>query len=373
MLEKQLSSAGRRVTTDSITMSFGEIANYYRDGDLNITPEFQRAFRWTIDKRSNLIESLLLSIPLPSVFVFEDKDKKWELVDGLQRLSTVFEFMGILKDPESGDAKRPSVLTGTTYLPALAGAVWSLTKFVDEDRTDHMHELDASLQRKIRTSRVQVEILRHPSDTDTKYDLFQRLNRGGETANAQEVRNCLCVMANSEAFIELKRFASEQFLLALLRLTESAIEQQRHLEWLMRILVHTEFDYDSRYDVENFIDNGMKKMLEAREPLSLLPAIRTTFELLAAAHGDSALLPNLGAGGRGNRVSLRQIESIAVGIARNITAIEAQEEPQNFVASRVREFWDQAEVERMSAAGLSPTQRIPRTVPFGADWFNPNR
>ena len=373
MLEEQLALASRKVVTDSITMSFGEIANYYRDGDLDINPEFQRAFRWTIDKRSNLIESLLLSIPLPSVFVFEDKDKKLELVDGLQRLSTVFEFMGILKDAEAGNLRKASVLVKTKYLPELSGAVWSLSNFSVEDRSADMHGLDTSFQRKIRTSRVQVEILRHPSDADTKYDLFQRLNRGGETANAQEVRNCLCVMANEDAFIEIKRFAAERFFLTLLRLTENAIQQQRHLEWLMRILVHTKFDYDNSYDVENFIDNGMKQILEQPDPLSLLPDIRETFGLLAEAHGDSALLPNLGAGGRGNRVSLRQIESIAVGIARNIAAIRVHAQPQEFVASRVREFWNQEEVERMSAAGLSPTQRIPRTVPFGTNWFNPDR
>ena len=125
MLEAQVSDAGRKVVTDSITMSFGEIATYYSAGDLNINPEFQRAFRWTINKRSNLIESLVLSIPLPSVFVFEDQDNKWELVDGLQRLSTVFEFMGILKDAETGAIRKPSVLATTKYLPALSGAVWS--------------------------------------------------------------------------------------------------------------------------------------------------------------------------------------------------------------------------------------------------------
>lgn len=373
MLEEQVTSAGRKVSTDSITMSFGEIANYYREGDLNISPEFQRAFRWTIDKRSNLIESLLLSIPLPSIFVFENNDKKWELVDGLQRLSTVFEFMGILRDAETGAQREPSTLVHTKYLPALSGAVWSLARFAPHRRKAEMHELDASLQRQIRTSRIQVEILRHPSDIDTKYDLFQRLNRGGETANAQEVRNCLCVMANAEAFSSLKVFAAEPFFLDLLRLTENAIEQQRHLEWLMRIMVHSRFDYDHRYDVETFIDNGMKDLLEGENPLSLLPDIRATFQLLAAAHGDVALLPNLGAGGTGNRVSLRQIESIAVGITRNIGAIQAHEESQEFIVSRVRDFWQQREVERMSAAGLSPTQRIPRTVPFGVNWFNPNR
>ncbi|MEM6388115.1 MAG: DUF262 domain-containing protein [Pseudomonadota bacterium] len=367
MLESQVMTAGRKVSTDSITMSFGEVANYYKEGDLNINPEFQRAFRWSVQKKSNLIESLLLSIPLPSIFVFEDKGGKWELVDGLQRLSTVFEFMGILREPESDELRAPSRLVSTKYLNGLEGAVWNGAEQEDNN------QLPVSLQRKIRTSRLQVEILRYPSDTDTKYDLFQRLNRGGETANAQEVRNCLCVMANSEGFSEVKAAANDSKFLELVRLTDTAVEQQRHLEWLMRIMVHSKIDYDGRLDVENFIDNGMRDILEKEQQNSILNDVKRTFELLAVASGDVALLPSLGAGGSGNRVSLRQIEAIAVGISRNVSQINELQDPASFISRRLIDFWKQPEVEKMSAAGLSPTQRIPRTVPFGATWFDPSK
>src|SRR5262249_30131097 len=99
-------------------MSIGELANMYRDGDLDIHPAFQRFFRWDANQKSRWIESLLLGIPTPSVFVAQRKDGVWDVVDGLQRLSTIFEFMGILRD-DKGQLKPPLVLEGTRYLPSL--------------------------------------------------------------------------------------------------------------------------------------------------------------------------------------------------------------------------------------------------------------
>ena len=69
-------------------MSFGEIMNLYEDGELVISPDFQRLYRWESYQKSKFIESILLGIPLPPIFVFQDDDNTWELVDGLQRLST---------------------------------------------------------------------------------------------------------------------------------------------------------------------------------------------------------------------------------------------------------------------------------------------
>src|SRR6516162_2660210 len=101
MLDKEIEDAQRLVKTDAYTLSVGEIVNMYKDGELIINPDFQRLFRWEIGQKSKLIESILLGIPLPSIFVFEKEDAKWELIDGLQRVSTLLEFVGVLHDPAS--------------------------------------------------------------------------------------------------------------------------------------------------------------------------------------------------------------------------------------------------------------------------------
>src|ERR1700674_2198725 len=117
MLEKEIDDAKRLVRTDAYQMSVGELVNMYRDGELIINPDFQRLFRWELGQNSKLIESLLLGIPLPSIFVFERADATWELIDGLQRISTLLEFMGQLKDPSTGHLKPPTALVATKYLP----------------------------------------------------------------------------------------------------------------------------------------------------------------------------------------------------------------------------------------------------------------
>ncbi len=72
------------------------------------------------------------------------------------------------------------------------------------------------------------------------------------------------------------------------------------------------------------------------------------------------------------RFSLRALEGIAVGIARNGDAISSLDDPDSFVREKVELFWQQEQVVEMSATGLRGTVRIQRSVPFGEEWFNPN-
>src|SRR5687768_4439370 len=102
MLRDEIEVAKRAVTTDTVSISIGEVASMYTSSELNILPEFQRLFRWTIERKSNFIESILIGIPIPPVFVYENENGTWELIDGLQRISTLLEFMGVLKDPGTG-------------------------------------------------------------------------------------------------------------------------------------------------------------------------------------------------------------------------------------------------------------------------------
>ena len=96
-LQQILDDAKKAVKTDSYPMSIGELAGMYERGEIVLRPEYQRYFRWTEAQKSKLIESILIGLPLPSVFVSQDDEGNWEVVDGMQRLSTIFDFMGILK------------------------------------------------------------------------------------------------------------------------------------------------------------------------------------------------------------------------------------------------------------------------------------
>ena len=160
MLEQEITQAQRLVKTDAYQVSIGEVVNMYKDGELIINPDFQRLFRWQIGQKSKLIESLLLGIPLPSIFVFETEESKWELVDGLQRISSILEFMGLLKHPDTGELQPPSCLVGTKYLPSLKNMVWEKSDRVEEVGITEQTELDKTLQLAIRRGRLSVEILK---------------------------------------------------------------------------------------------------------------------------------------------------------------------------------------------------------------------
>ena len=123
MLKEEIERAKRAVSTDTVQVTIGEVYNMYTSSELNILPDFQRLFRWSNERKSNFIESILIGIPIPPVFVYENEDGTWELIDGLQRISTLLEFMGVLKDIDSGGILR-SQLQKTKYLPSLQGVVW---------------------------------------------------------------------------------------------------------------------------------------------------------------------------------------------------------------------------------------------------------
>lgn len=184
MLKDEIDAAQRLVKTDAYQLSIGEIVNMYKDEEFFINPDFQWLFRWDIGQKSKLIESLLLGIPLPSIFVFEKEDSTWELIEGLQRISTLLEFMGELKDPATGWLKPPTALGSTKYLPSLDRVVWENSDLVADVSIKDQKPLTGPQQLAIKRSRLSVQILKRPSDNMTKYDLFQRLNAGGTVANA---------------------------------------------------------------------------------------------------------------------------------------------------------------------------------------------
>ena len=109
-IDDEIAGGRNEIRTDKLDMSFGEISNLYENKELIITPEYQRLFRWHPTQKSRFIESILLGIPTPAIFVAEDESGVWELVDGLQRVSTVLEFMGLLKNAD-GEQMPPSKLS----------------------------------------------------------------------------------------------------------------------------------------------------------------------------------------------------------------------------------------------------------------------
>lgn len=195
-LDQRVAEKRTEIHSDSYPMSIGEIINLYQDGDLDIHPEFQRIYRWNETQKTRLIESILLGIPLPSFFVAQRSDGVWDVVDGLQRLSTIFSFLGIYKD-ETGNVLPPLILKGTEYLPELEGKFWS-----EDVGVNH---LSIELQRAFKREKIDLKIIKKESDELTKYELFQRLNTFGSISRGI-LANCLELTSQSDCSIFLSLF-----------------------------------------------------------------------------------------------------------------------------------------------------------------------
>jgi hypothetical protein len=300
--------------------------------------------------------------------------KKWELIDGLQRLSTILEFMGLLKDDDNPRQLRPpSYLEGTRYLPSLNNTVWQRSDRIINLDEDEQRGLDKSQQFFFRRAKLNVQILKRPSDAHTKYDLFQRLNRGGTQANPQEVRNCVVIMVNNSFFEILDQLSSDDNFRALTKISEQGELTQRPLEMTMRFFIMVNFDYKGDLDVEEFIDDRIIKLSERPpQPARLEATFKSTFEMLRRALGDDALRKfdseRQQFVGRVGQVAL---EVIAVGIARNLKHINKLDNASRFISRKVKQFWATEEATAFSASGLRGTYRLMRTIPFGQAWFKP--
>lgn len=372
-LDAEIEKAQRLVRTDSYGMSVGEISTMFEQKELVIRPPFQRLFRWDTQQKSKLVESILLGIPIPPIFVFETPEGQWELIDGLQRVSTILEFMGQLYDEDKNTLEPPSCLEGTRYLPSLKNAVWEKSELIPDVEIRNQRPFSKPQQFSFKRAKINVQILKRPSDAHTKYDLFQRLNRGGTQANSQEIRNCVVIMVNHEFFSVLKGLVEDDDFKTLMAITESGIQAQKPLENMMRFFVLVNFDYDGELDVEEFIDDRIILLAERKPAKDDLSAVMTgTFSLLRRSLGEDALRRyDPEASSFSGRVGQVALEVIAVGVARNLRKIARLKSPEKFVEEQVKKFWMQDEASKFSASGLRGTQRLQSTVHFGASWFKP--
>lgn len=133
---------------------------------LVIAPPFQRGNVWKTQQKSELIESILMGIPIPMMYFFEDKEGKRQVVDGRQRLTTVFYF-----------------LNNQFSLKNL--------KILPEQNGKYFKELEPILQSTVERCQLFIYVIQPPTPEKIKFDIFDRVNRGGTSLNEQEMRNAL--------------------------------------------------------------------------------------------------------------------------------------------------------------------------------------
>lgn len=365
-LLEQINKKRREIKTDGYPMSIGEWTNMYESNELDIHPEFQRFYRWTPAQKAGLIESILLGIPLPPVFVSQRKDGVWDVVDGLQRLSTIFQFMGILKD-ESGKKIEPLLLQSTKYLPALDEIQWN-------NEEEPKKSLPKELQLVIKRSKIAASIVLKESDETAKYDLFQRLNTGGSELSPQEVRNCVLVMINKALFEWLKDFPKLESFVATTALSDRPLEEAYDMELALRFVLLAqipEAEIKSIGDVGIFLTEKMTDVAQDKKykqaPVKQL--FDQTFDLLSEVLDDDAFKRfNAKKGRHEGGFLLSLFEVIALGVAFNIGKGTLCAKTK--IVERARSVWKENDFTDWATSGVTATRRLPRLIPFGRNLFH---
>lgn len=367
-LQAEIDTTKKEITTDGYPMSIGELSSLYKDGELDIHPEFQRFFRWSITQKSKLIESILLGIPIPSIFVAQREDGVWDVVDGLQRLSTIFEFMGILRE-EGGASVPASTLEGTKYLPSLNGKVW--------ESEDQSETFSSAQKLAFKREKIDIKIVRKESHNTFKFELFQRLNTLGSKLSDQEVRNCLLVLVNRGFYNWLRDLSSDANFLESLALTERLIDEQYNMELAVRYLVFTASDPNNvrrTTDLGEYLTEHVSSM--AADPqfnyADVEANFKKTFRLLKTALDDNSFNKfNVTRGTFGGAFLISAFELIAIGLGKNIRNYpeEFSRELLEEIVAKVKGIWGNADYTRNSGAGFKASQRVPVIVPLGEQIF----
>jgi len=363
-LQEEIDKTRAEIRTDGYPVSISEWVSIYEKGELDIHPEFQRFFRWSLRQKSRLIESLLLGIPIPQIFVAQRPDGVWDVVDGLQRLSTIFEFVGVLQDEEKKPVS-PLTLEGTTYLSGLANRRWE-----DENHPDQSLTLAQRLL--IKRAKISVSIILKESDEMAKYELFQRLNTGGSMLSDQEVRNSILVMMNQKLYKWIRGLSQDPHFTTCVALSDRAIDEQYDMELVSRFVVFRTIapaDLRNLGDLGEFLTEKSKTMAQNKtfDYKKEATAFSETFAVLSSTLEDNAFRrydrnKQRFVGG----FSVSAFEAVAIGIGYNPKV--AKTNPA-LLEKKVKEMWSTSEFSENSGSGVRASSRVPKIIPYGRATF----
>ncbi|EXA93884.1 MULTISPECIES: DUF262 domain-containing protein [Acinetobacter] len=286
-LLKAIHDSRDEIKTDNGRLSVSEIITRYKEKELILDPNFQRMFRWSIGQKSRLIESILLGIPLPPVFVAIDKNGCEIVIDGVQRLSTILEFTKNLpfsinkkaleeedeeeqSEEEQIETEQQEDINKTEETSSDTYQSFNLQnlKKITELNGKNWDDLGVVVQRLINKTYISVISISAVRNEHTKFELFQRLNTGGTHLSPQEIRNCLIIMRDENVYKKLAAFAVSKEFTRILGISSNKIKEDYPMELLVRYLVakRNKFkieDYSLSYtEIRDFFDEEIIKLIE---------------------------------------------------------------------------------------------------------------
>jgi len=266
------------VRTESLDISIGELVALHAARELVIQPDFQRLFRWSNEQRSRLVESLLLELPIPSIFVIEKENGVLELIDGLQRVSSLIQFV-------SADAieLEPLVLDGCDL--------------VEELNQKAFDDLPLTLRLRLKRTSIRTVVIKRQSSQFLRYEMFKRLNTGGAKLSEQDIRNVNARMigdvgANFYQFL-IDMAASDDFKATTDLLSAAAIDARLNEELVLRFFAVKNYRAQFKGSVSDWLDRYMESILLHEQPFDFgaeEAAFRSVFRVLNEKFGENAFV-----------------------------------------------------------------------------------
>jgi hypothetical protein len=350
------------IFTDTYTMTWRELIGQYRDGDLKIDPEYQRLFRWDLDQQTQYIESILLSIPSPPLFFAKNEDGRSEVIDGLQRISTVLKFFASddpanvatsnedeeIEEIKQNDISRPTRLAEGRIVKSLEGFT--------------AVSLPETLVRTIRYARITIFLLEKESTKKARYEVFRRLNKFGSPLSDQEIRNCTARLLGKEFPDQLRVLGEKQVIREVLALSDEALRRMGAEEALLRLLALCFSEQKLKHQVREYLDDFMEFAAEGKFKLTkdIEERIAKTFIMLheAIPEGPAFRLRNQG-------FSTNLFDIVATGVFHNLDKLTPE-----IVRQKLLELHESPELKAFIGAGSNTRKKMQGRIDLGRRWFS---
>lgn len=299
-----------KVRTRSLDVSFNELADMFSTDELKIDPEYQRLFRWSEEQQSRFIESLILELPIPPIFVIEESEGVYELIDGLQRISSYLHFRGVLPS-EAVEGELP-------FEKSLRLQDCDIVKELNGRTYD---SLPKALEIRLKRNFVRMEVIRKESDPRLRYYMFKRLNTGGAILSPQEVRNCTIRLLDNQFNKFIITLSSQSDFVTCIRyLSDDQKKQKYDQELVLRFFAFKNDREHYVHDVGPFMTDYMEAVSDVDNTAVQFDydkekaVFEKTFSVLRKTLGDKAFSKK---NERGNFISAflsYHYEAFALGI-----------------------------------------------------------
>lgn len=341
---KELQDQRRKVDFDSYDITVDELVRRVSRRRIEIAPAYQRKFRWDDQRQSQLIESLLLGIPVPPLFmatnVNTEQGTSWEVVDGLQRLLSLTNFLG---DGETRQVARlsgaPLKLTGLEKLTELDGATSST--------------LPPDIRTGLEDRPIKVVVLNDKSDVQVRFDLFERLNTGGVRLTDQEVRECVFM----GEFIDLLTTLSQlPAFTQVVKLPKGNQDDGTAQEYALRFFAFLEGYKSFDHSVKDFLNDFCEQAALSPEVERRVDIFERTFSYLAAAFPD-------GLKSRKGTTPVNLFEGVSVGAALALTTRPHLGPPESL------DWVTSEEIKRVTTGATNNRSRVTGRIEGSRDHF----